>query len=49
MALRLSKEGFGTLEEILSMPADLVLAAWEYVGFLGDYEETAMEINRPQE
>lgn len=49
MALRLSKEGFGTLEEILAMPADLVLAAWEYVGFLGDYEETAMEINRPQE
>jgi len=49
IALRLSKEGFGTLDQILAMPADLVLSAWEYVGFIGDYEETAMEINKPQD
>ena len=49
MALRLSKEGFGTVEQILAMPADLVLSAWEYTSFLSDYEETAMEINKPQE
>jgi hypothetical protein len=29
------------------MPSDLVLEAWEYVKFLEEYEETAMEINRP--
>lgn len=46
VALRLSKEGFGTPEEILAMPTDIVLAALEYSGFASDYEETMMEINK---
>ena len=49
ISLRLAKEGFGTVEQILAMPTDLVLAAWEYVGFLGEYEETAIELNKPQQ
>lgn len=48
MALRLAKEGYGTVEQILAMPTDLVLATWEYMGFLQDYEETLMELNKPQ-
>lgn len=29
------------------MPSDIVLEAWEYVKFLEEYEETAMELNKP--
>lgn len=46
IALRLSKEGFGSVDSILSMGADLVLAALEYSAFLADYEETAIELNK---
>jgi hypothetical protein len=46
VALRLAKEGFGTPEQILAMPADLVLDALEYVGFLADYQETQHQLNR---
>lgn len=46
IALRLAKEGFGTPEQILAMPADLVLDALEYVGFLSDYQETMTNLNR---
>jgi hypothetical protein len=48
VALRLAKEGFGDLEAILAMPADLVLDALEYSTFLATYQETHMELNRPQ-
>lgn len=47
VALRLAKEGFGTLQAITEMPADLVLDALEYSDFLADYQETHMELNRP--
>ena len=45
-ALKLSKEGFGTPDQILNMDADLVLSALEYSNFLGDYETTAAELNK---
>lgn len=50
MALRLAREGFGggDPEKVLDMPTDLVLAAWELITFQSEYEETALEINKPQ-
>lgn len=49
VALRLAKEGFGTMTEILEMPADQVLNALEYCGFLSDYQDTYMNLNRENE
>ena len=46
MALRLAREGYGTIEGILEMRADLVLAALEYCGFLDDYQETFIHMNK---
>jgi len=46
VALRLSKEGYGSPVAILDMPADIVLAALEYSNFCSDYEETAHELNK---
>lgn len=46
IALRLWREGLGTPEEILAMPSNHVLDAWEYVRFLEEYEETATELNK---
>ena len=46
IALRLSKDGFGTPEQILAMPSDLVLSALEYSGFLADYEEAVIDLNK---
>jgi hypothetical protein len=46
VALRLAKEGFGSVEQILAMRADLVLDALEYAGFLADYQETMHQLNR---
>lgn len=46
IALRLAKEGVGALDRILEMPADLVLDALEYAGFLADYQETMLQLNR---
>jgi hypothetical protein len=46
IALRLSKEGFGSVEAILDMSVDVVLATLEYSTFLAEYEETAIEINK---
>lgn len=46
MALRLSKEGFGTPEEILNSSLDLVLAEVEYIKFLKDYEKEFYYLNR---
>jgi hypothetical protein len=45
-AIRLSREGFGTPQEILHMPADVVLAALEFVTFQDEYEATVRELNR---
>ena len=46
IAMRLAKEGFGTAEEILAQPTDIVLATVEYSTFLSDYESTHAELNR---
>ncbi len=48
VAVRLAKEGYGTPEQILNMRADAVLAALEYVSFVGDYEQTAHVLNAPK-
>lgn len=46
VALRLSKDGYGTPEQILRMPVGIVLAAIEYSTFLVDYENTVIAMNR---
>lgn len=47
-ALRLSQQrGFGTVTEILAMPAELVLTMAEYADFLADYQRADMELNKP--
>lgn len=46
IALRLSKDGFGTVEQIEQMPSDMVMDALEYANFLNEYEQTAIELNR---
>jgi hypothetical protein len=48
IALRLSKDGFGTPQQILEMRSDIVLSALEYTAFLGDYEDTMIELNKDQ-
>jgi hypothetical protein len=45
-AVRLSKAGFGTPEQILHMPVDVVLAAVEFQNFQDDYESTVRELNK---
>ena len=49
VALRLSKEGFGSPVDILAMPTDIVLAALEYSTFISDYEQTAHVLNNPKQ
>ena len=46
VALKLSKEGYGTPVEILDMKADVVLAAVHYTKFLSDYESAFIGINK---
>lgn len=45
-ACRLSKEGYGTVEQIEEMRADRVIDLLEYSNFLGDYEATSHELNK---
>lgn len=44
--VRLSKEGFGTPQQIRDMPTDLVMAAVNYSEFIQDYEATFVELNK---
>lgn len=48
IALRLAKAGYagGDPERILKMRADIVIAALQYEGFIGDYEAAYIELNR---
>jgi hypothetical protein len=46
IAIKLSKAGYGTIEEIMDMRADLVLAALEYELFLHDYEKEFIALNK---
>ncbi len=49
IALIVAKAGFGSLAEIEHTPADLVLDAYEYIGFLNDYTDTTSEMNREKQ
>lgn len=50
LALRLSKEGFGSVTEIMEQwPADRFLDAVEYSRFLDEYQETHVEMNRQKQ
>lgn len=46
IAVRLSKEGYGTPAQILASPAPDVLDMLHYSNFLADVNETAAELNR---
>ena len=46
IALRLAKEGFGSLEEIDRLPSDRVMDAFHYSCYLADYSETMSEMNK---
>jgi len=45
MALKLSKAGYGTPEEILNMRADIVIHALVYEGFCFDYNQAFIYMN----
>lgn len=45
-ALRLSKNGYGTVPEILKWPSDMVIDALEYENFLIDLESAFIELNK---
>lgn len=49
MALRLSKAGYGTPEQVLGMSTEVVLAAAEYESFLGRYEEAYIQLNKDKD
>lgn len=46
MAVRLSKEGYGSPQQILESPVRHVIAMLTYSNALSDAQETASEINR---
>lgn len=46
MAIRLSKEGFGSPQSILQTPTRIVLAMFHYSNTMSDAQETASEMNR---
>jgi hypothetical protein len=48
IALRLSKEGFGRPDEILAMPAPLVLDAIDYIKFSDACERAYIDLNTEQ-
>ncbi len=43
VAVKLAKEGFGSVESILNQPTALVLASLEYCNFRADYERARYE------
>lgn len=48
LAVRLSREGFGTPEQILRMPAPLALDCLEFCNFTADYEQAFQTLNKPE-
>ena len=46
--MKLAKNGYGTVEQILEMPIDLVLKIYHYEKFLGEYENEIYELNKPE-
>ena len=47
-ALRLSKAGYGSVEEILNMPVDIVLDILSYETFLSEFEVACYELNKKE-
>ena len=48
MALKLAKAGYGTAQQILEQPLDLVISTIDYERFTQEYEEKFYEINQPE-
>jgi len=50
VALRLAKAGWwgGDPEKVKRAPADSVSKAMQYEGFLADFEEAFIELNKPE-
>jgi len=46
--LRLSKNGYGSIKELMELPSEMILAAWEYDNFIQDLESATMELNKDQ-
>ena len=46
LAIKLSKAGYGTAEQILAMEAEIVIYMIEYESFTSDYQRAFTEINR---
>ena len=46
MALVLSERGVGSLETILRMRTDRVMAAWHFANYRAEYAETEQELNK---
>jgi len=46
LSIKLSKLGYGTVPEIETMPADIVLDILEYERFIQDYESAYVELNK---
>ena len=46
VACRLSKEGFGTVNELLEMAADLVIDMIHFTKYRSEFEETYAALNR---
>jgi hypothetical protein len=49
IAVRLSKEGFGSTQDILRAPVDVVLAQLEFCTFQRNYDEAVADLNAPNE
>jgi hypothetical protein len=47
-AARLSKEGFGTVEDILDMGADKVIELLHFVRYRSEFDETYSVLNKKE-
>lgn len=48
IAIRLAQGGYyPSPDAVLASPADTVLACWDYLIFMAEYEETYREMNKP--
>jgi hypothetical protein len=48
LALRVVQERFGSWNEVMAMPVDVVVDAFHYLKFQQEYQETYVEINKPE-
>ena len=45
MILRLSKNGYGSIKELMELPSEWVLAALDYDNFVNDLEVAFIKLN----